>query len=230
MLATANNTGKVGNFHQKHEDCNKNLISLSERTRAHEIGNSLQVISAHCWKLEQSSRKTNPHLANIFAAIEDAQYYLHQARLQPELVVVEASEFINQQILAYPDSSIIATINSKFDVQVQLSPYKSIFINLINNALEINDYRDDLRIEIVFSSNKHSNSIQVLDNGIGMSGDQLETIFAPGVSYKSSQGLGLSFCRRAMKMMGGSISCSSIPHVQTCFTLTFPKIGGGANG
>ncbi|MBU4202602.1 MAG: hypothetical protein KKD59_01365, partial [Acidobacteria bacterium] len=64
--------------------------------------------------------------------------------------------------------------------------------------------------------------IQIIDNGPGISKENLEKIFIPSFSTKEGgSGIGLSLSRQIMRQHGGAISVHSIPGKTTVFTLRF---------
>ncbi len=104
-----------------------------------------------------------------------------------------------------------------------------ILINLANNALKFTP-----KGEIVISTDLIKNEkgrvllkFSVKDSGIGMTPDQLKTLFQPFTQADSSitrqyggTGLGLAICSNLVKMMGGQIRTESDPGQGSCFTFT----------
>lgn len=75
------------------------------------------------------------------------------------------------------------------------------------------------------TSDRDSNevSIEVTDNGPGISVDHLEKIFEPRFTTKEKgHGLGLSNCRRILESHGGTITAISDGIDGTTFKLTMP--------
>ena len=73
------------------------------------------------------------------------------------------------------------------------------------------------------SARKFNNKIEIsfFDNGSGIKNYQLQKIFEPFFSAdKHGAGLGLAFCKLAIKNMGGSISCESEEQFYTRFIIT----------
>jgi signal transduction histidine kinase len=74
-------------------------------------------------------------------------------------------------------------------------------------------------------------SLEVTDNGIGMSREGRERIFLSfsqaerdTVSRFGGSGLGLALTKRFVEMMGGSISVRSEPGLGSSFTLLLPAV------
>lgn len=101
---------------------------------------------------------------------------------------------------------------------------QQIFLNIINNALAAVD--DGGRIEIqAREEGVDALSISFMDNGCGISPDDLDRVFEPFFSTKTHQGgtgLGLSITYNLVQEIGGSISVQSQLGKGTRFTLVLP--------
>src|SRR5258705_3217415 len=84
---------------------------------------------------------------------------------------------------------------------------EQILINLVVNAIEA--VKDNTKPRIVLSaylSATHKTVIKIADNGTGMPDELLEKIFIPFFSTKKSgSGIGLSFCKKIMRLHKGNI-------------------------
>jgi len=114
-------------------------------------------------------------------------------------------------------------------VHVDPSQLQQVFLNLFNNAIDAVIERHgggggEISVETV-STNNSSVSIQVRDNGCGISPENLKKIFSPFFTTKpvgKGTGLGLSVCFGIINNMGGSMQVSSDLGSGTTFTLTLP--------
>jgi two-component system CAI-1 autoinducer sensor kinase/phosphatase CqsS len=97
-----------------------------------------------------------------------------------------------------------------------------VLFNLLKNALYYVSGTPQLRVRISVGGQ----AIRVLDTGPGIPAAQLSRLFEPfrSVGKSGGTGLGLSYCSRAMRSIGGSISCDSRPGQFTEFTLLFPAV------
>jgi nitrogen fixation/metabolism regulation signal transduction histidine kinase len=99
---------------------------------------------------------------------------------------------------------------------------EQVLINLLKNAIEAMDGRDNASIHLKAFSGAHRVMIQVEDNGPGIPLEEQERIFIPFfTTKKQGSGIGLSLSRQIMRMHGGSITVASQPHKGTTFTLSF---------
>ena len=79
------------------------------------------------------------------------------------------------------------------------------------------------KIQIVASvDNINRPEICVIDNGPGISEENLEEIFVPFFTTRpKGSGIGLSISRQIMKVHGGNLNVRSIPGKETVFCLSF---------
>lgn len=108
---------------------------------------------------------------------------------------------------------------------------RQIIVNLVGNAIKFTEY-GEVVVRVETHSKPSENEVElhfsVTDTGIGISKEQLQTIFDPFTQADSSTtrkyggtGLGLSISHQLVKMMGGNLwveSPAALPNVQ----------GGGA--
>ncbi|HLO62916.1 MAG TPA: response regulator, partial [Azonexus sp.] len=106
-----------------------------------------------------------------------------------------------------------------------------ILLNLVGNAIkftEVGEIKVTLKLE-----SRHGDGIElaceVIDTGIGMTGEQQEKLFAAFAQADTSTtrkyggtGLGLSICKRLVELQGGSIGVTSQPGVGSRFTFRLP--------
>lgn len=100
-----------------------------------------------------------------------------------------------------------------------------VLFNLIKNSLRhIKDVKKG-RIDICLSENDDFNILHFKDNGTGIARKFLPLIFDPFASETNhGTGIGLTYCKYAMKNLQGDIKGDSIPGEYTEFKLFFPKI------
>lgn len=102
--------------------------------------------------------------------------------------------------------------------------------NLLSNAIKFTA-KGSVSVD-VYLHEKESDyrlSIKVSDTGIGMTQEQMESVFKPFVQADESTtrkyggtGLGLSICNELVKIMEGTLEVSSTPDKGTVFTVNLP--------
>ena len=127
---------------------------------------------------------------------------------------LENSDIINLSIsLNKPDLEFFADQNL----------ISQVLINLVKNALEANENNKDGNIKIIASEgiNNHY-EICVIDNGPGISEENIDEIFVPFFTTKQNgSGIGLSISKQIMRVHGGNLKVRSVPDKETVFCLSF---------
>lgn len=98
-----------------------------------------------------------------------------------------------------------------------------VLINIIYNAMDALRDRDNKKIILKITDNPRGNLIiSIIDNGKGISQEDLDKIFLPFyTTKKDGSGIGLSLSRQIMRLHKGSINARSVPGQQTTFRLAF---------
>jgi two-component system, OmpR family, phosphate regulon sensor histidine kinase PhoR len=106
--------------------------------------------------------------------------------------------------------------------------WDQIYSNLIENALKQNP-QEGLLLTLSGEWTNDSCVLKVADNGVGIPPEDQPFVFKRFfrcAKHHSQEikgtGLGLSIVKRAVDAHGGSISLTSTPGVQTCFTICLP--------
>jgi len=100
-------------------------------------------------------------------------------------------------------------------------------LNLIINAIEATDGKGHVKVRIAKSQNRLDSqdevAIQVIDDGHGISEEDLTNIFNPFfTTRKGGTGLGLPAVRRIARAHGGSVEVESAPGEGSTFTFHLP--------
>ncbi|NNU33378.1 HAMP domain-containing histidine kinase [Mucilaginibacter sp. S1162] len=96
---------------------------------------------------------------------------------------------------------------------------------LLSNAIKYAG--DDAHICLTTEVTAGNVIISVKDDGIGIAEEdqkKLSTIFyrVSNTGHIAGTGLGLNLVKRYVELMNGTFRFSSVPHEETCFTMTFP--------
>jgi signal transduction histidine kinase len=100
-----------------------------------------------------------------------------------------------------------------------------VFKNLISNA---NKFTEDGLIRFMLDSTK--NVLVIQDNGVGMTSDQLSSLFnwevkisTLGTRLEKGAGVGLLICKEFLEKIGANLQCDSKPGQGTTVTIRFPQ-------
>ena len=118
---------------------------------------------------------------------------------------------------------IISNVNPEdIALVADYAQVEQILINLIKNAIEALSGKKNGTIHLKAFYADDVTIIQVVDNGIGISGDIIEDIFVPFYTTKENgSGIGLSLSKQIMQNHDGTISVNSAPDKGSEFTLKF---------
>jgi signal transduction histidine kinase len=98
-----------------------------------------------------------------------------------------------------------------------------VLINLSKNAIQSlnGQYNGELTIKAAINEQGRK-YIEVMDNGPGISPEQMDEIFVPFFTTKQGgTGIGLSLSKQIMHLHGGNIRVHSVAYQNTSFILTF---------
>ena len=236
---------RVATLHQV-EYTNK-MISLGRLGAgvAHEINNPLAIINEKAGLIKDLFTYTDryagdPKLMGLVDSIlrsvkrcsEVTRRLLNFARdtdgeatpVDLEATVTEVLGFMGKEA-EYRSIEVVTEIDENLStLHTNCGRLQQILLNLVNNAFAAVD--DGGRIEIsVRESSDRSITIQVEDNGCGMTEYELKRVFEPFYTTKQSRGgtgLGLSITYSLAQELGGTIDVESEPGVGTRFRVTLP--------
>ncbi len=127
---------------------------------------------------------------------------------------------------SYPKILWKKNIDSKIPAfNFDANAIKRVIINLLNNAVEALQGKENPEIEINCTFDKNSSNVvvEIKDNGPGLTSKEKSRIFEPYFSMKKgSTGLGLTIARSIVKEHGGEITAISQKGKGTCFQIILP--------
>ncbi len=110
--------------------------------------------------------------------------------------------------------------------------------NLLSNAVKFTPAGGCVVVELAMATREDGTRVarlSVADEGVGIPGDELETVFDKFVQSSKTKsgaggtGLGLAICREILQQHGGIIWADSIPGAGARFTFELPEHAGGAS-
>jgi signal transduction histidine kinase len=126
--------------------------------------------------------------------------------------------------LQMPENVKVILPTDDIEIYCDAKQMEIVFSNLILNSIQAIEAKGKIMIQA--SEVDDSVMIDVIDNGRGISKEDLPKIFEPLFTTKQNgTGLGLASCKSIIENHGGTIECSSIVGKGTVFTVSLPKIG-----
>ena len=163
------------------------------------------------------------------AKMETGRMALH---LQPiKLAKLTDDMFASFRLVA--DKKGLALVNKTLDVPVLLLDdhrFRQILFNLVSNAVKFTA-QGSITVSASYSVSRLD--VAVADTGCGIPQDMLARILEPFVQNNDathsgyridSPGLGLSMCKRLVKIMGGELLVESEPGKGSVFTVRIPDV------
>ncbi len=134
-------------------------------------------------------------------------------------IIKDAMSLFSNHNIIYNNSYSSVYINADKEQLIR------VFNNLINNAFEASKKNMELEIIIELNKLKENIVITIQDNGIGIEEKDLNLIFEPNFTTKTSgTGLGLAMVKNIVESSNGKIWVKSKLQQGTAFYLSFPII------
>lgn len=160
--------------------------------------------------LQTNQIKFNPEKINVFTAVHNS-FAVLKSMADDKNIEVDIN--IDDQLFVLADQNMMDTI----------------IRNLVNNALKFTNEGGNVQIT-ANKTDKNLVGISIIDNGVGISPDDLAKIFDSNFHYHTSgtqsekgSGLGLNLVNDFVKKNGGNISIESELGKGTKLTFTIPK-------
>lgn len=149
-----------------------------------------------------------------------------------ELINTSINNFL---LLGIDKNNKIHFFNKLENTKVKIDKMKTlqVFNNLINNAIKFTE-NGEISINLEAVNNEDSTEdkikISIQDSGIGMTGEEIKTLFNQyGYKFKSGtrgekgNGLGLIICKKFVELHNGEINVKSIINEGTTFEIILPR-------
>jgi two-component system sensor histidine kinase BarA len=167
---------------------------------------------------------------------------IEAGRMDVELLEVDAREAVDTVLSLFAERArtkgldLAARVDLPIGTRVTADPTRlgQVLSNLVNNALKFTE-RGSVRVEVTLQE-RNRIRFAVVDTGIGIAPDKLDSIFEAFSQADQSTtrthggtGLGLSIARRLVQAMGGDIVVESAVGQGTAFRFALPlaQLGTG---
>jgi two-component system, sporulation sensor kinase A len=200
---------------------------------AHEIKNPLTSIKGfyhliktglvkdHFYKIIDDELDRIEQIANEFLIL--AKPHLEANSIHAiDKIIEEVKTLLETQAIMKGIEITTTYYHAPLLVDCEETKIKQLFVNLIKNSIEAMDHG---HIDIKVKKNEDEVEIKVIDDGRGISADNLKKINEPFFTTKETgTGLGLLICDKIINSHGGSKFIESEEGLGTTFTVKFPLV------
>ncbi|MEO5668072.1 MAG: ATP-binding protein [Bdellovibrionota bacterium] len=151
----------------------------------------------------------------VKVVIQDQQSYAKGGFFSEQVslaeLVIEALG-VRQRILESHGVRVVQDFQDAPPLKIPRVRFSHVLINLIKNAREALAANEEGNriLKLSISSSANEVRLEISDNGVGISPENLKKIFNHGFTTKQSgHGFGLHFCANTMKELGGSLTVHS---------------------
>jgi signal transduction histidine kinase len=185
----------------------KNIIKEIRSSSTHIYNLLINVLE---WSRLQTKRVDfNPEKINLRNKIDEIKNLLFMNAINKEIIIHNE---VNSDCFVFADENML----------------RSILHNLLSNALKFTRQGGYVKFRASLAGNFYV--VNVIDNGIGISQDDIGKIFSIGIQYSTKgtsnevgTGLGLTLCKEMIEKHGGSIWVESNLGVGSSFRFTLPR-------
>lgn len=184
----------------------------------HEIKNPIAVIKGYLDMYDENNKNHKKYISiiksetnRVLVLLED---FLSINRLKINKDIIDISLLIEEVIISFEPLFKNKHIKVNFDqdeiyIEADYDRIKQVFINLIKNSIEAINNNGVIDIDVV-KKNKYI-YINVKDNGIGMTKEEIEKLNYPFYTTKQNgTGLGLYLSKEIIKKHDGNMTFESI--------------------
>ncbi len=223
------------------------------RIQRHEIINSITPITTLTTAIKRrfktgEERKslqeiTDEHVEDALKSVEVIEDrslglidFVERFRSLTDIPILKIEEFLLMKIAEHVTILFSRELNNRnIHLKADIKPenmlltadeklLEQVLINLVKNSLEaVHSHRGEIIIKAYKNSQK-SCIIQVIDNGIGIDKEAIESVFVPSYTTKENgSGIGLSITRQIVQLHNGTINVKSAPGIETVFEIILPE-------
>jgi two-component system sporulation sensor kinase B len=205
---------------------------------AHEVRNPLTAVMGFLKLLKDDSitrEKSRKYIAICLEEIKRTEVILsdYLSIAKPNQATVEKIELVQQIHSIIEIMTPYANMNNvtlelhyledKLYISANPTEIKQLFINFIKNAIEACSALSTGNVNIRIVRQSENVKISIIDNGVGMSNEQMERLGSIYFSNKSKgTGLGLTLSYQFIRSMNGDVTVRSKSGEGTEFILTLP--------
>lgn len=201
------------------------ILGLFNLLRNHEDHDNLAITQEYLRLIEESITKLDIFIRSVlqYSATKNFEEKIQQVDFK-KLINECVHEFFPQEM--NDQISIKTEINTTLPFFSDVSLLKTVFRNLLENAIKYAKPNEQNSISIVVSNDENTSSIIFADKGIGIPSLYQELVFDMfyrGNDEANGSGLGLYIVKMALDKLNGSIYLESSENIGTTFFLEIPN-------
>lgn len=204
---------------------------------AHEIRNPMTVISGFVQLMQQDPKHPYPQYTQLIQSeLERINLIISEFLIlaKPQAPIIKSfslKNLIDHVILLFsPEFNLKAIAfnsdwkgDADYIISGEENSLKQVFINLLKNSVEALEPHGTISLTVSSENNKMV-SIQISDNGMGISSESLNRVFEPFYTTKEhGTGLGLLVSQKIIQDHGGSLKLASKATGGTIAEILLPK-------
>lgn len=218
---------------------------------AHELNNYLAIAATNAElmgmnldrdKLDKARFNAKSIVDNIFKIKRFVDNLMAFAQPEPEYISYDIKHLIEDMLFSLRVQPRLKRIHFTIDLggvipnlELDVGQIQQVLMNLLNNAADAieeraiaeqeagRDFKREISIIADYDEATEHISIDITDNGIGMTPETLDKLFTPHfTTKKGGHGLGLSNCRKVVESHAGQLTVRSTLGQGSTFTLTLP--------
>jgi two-component system, sporulation sensor kinase B len=205
---------------------------------AHEIRNPLTVVKGFLQVFEQDTSFSDDrkrHFTLIIDELNTAEQVISQFLSIAKPDKEKATETVDVKVVLQSVTDLLHSYGLLHDNQIELTvmgectisanniEFKQLLINVIKNAIEASKMGDLVRVTA--GREDQFVVIKVIDQGCGMSEEEVKSLGTPFYSLKSKgTGLGMMVCFNIVEKYKGTIKFQTSKGQGTTVTISFPSL------
>ncbi len=179
--------------------------------------------------IQNESQRLKQHVERVLqmARLEKSDVGLKKESLDIHDLIQEAVQNISVSLHSKGGQVILNLNATDSTAMVDKLHFTNVLFNLLDNAIKYNQRAPELSVST--SSDSKQITIEVKDNGIGMTSDQLKKIFhrfyrvpTGNVHDVKGFGLGLNYVKIIVEAHKGKVTAESEPNVGSSFKIIIP--------
>ena len=239
---------------EKYVIMSEKLVAKGEMAAsiAHELNNYLAIASNNAellalnverGKLEKVQFNSKSIVENIFKIKRFVDNLMDFSKPQTEYITYDIKHLIEDLLFSLRIQPRFKQTHFTIDLghniphlDMDVGQIQQVLMNLLNNAAdaieekaikyqeEKRDFTRDITINSCYDQQTEKITVEVIDNGLGMTQETLDKIFTMHfTTKKSGHGLGLANCQKIMERHHGNLTATSTPGKGSVFTMVLPR-------